>query len=487
MKFVRKYGVHALWIIPILFLVETAIRRMAEPDLFFYYALVEYYLRTGIWPHTDPFVYTLPKDVLMTAHQWLGYWIFYLPYRLAGWAGPILLKAFFVTLFLSVPLWPLVKRKIPPPPYFVLPWTLAIFIAHHRFRERVSLFGDLLVLLLTAGLLWWRDKRWFWYTLPPAFLLWAQLHPSWPLGWAILGAYFFTRRPSTWKRHQVLCAALCLLMPLFNPLGLEGLLYPFVFARDIEPYLRQYVVEWLPLTDPRLFPFRFLYFPFITLIPFVAWRLWLQRRQAEFLEWIVFALAIALNIKSVRFGLVAQGLFLLLIVHCELRRPLAQTRFMAGRWVVVAAGLLAAVTMFTQEYMSGSWRVPLLDRFQIEEGYFPEEAVDAINRMKPRLHIFNSFGFGGYLAWRWQGDPPIFFHGFSTDFEFYQKYYNDSQYGRAQLDAVIQRYDIGLFLLSKLGNDNAFINILRSHPDWQNIREDGASVIFAKKDPRVFP
>jgi hypothetical protein len=486
MQSLRRYAVHLPWLLPLAFFIETCVRRMSEPDLFFYYALVEFHLRHGVWPTTDPFVYTLPQDVLMTAHQWLGYWIYYLPFQAFDWAGPILLKTFFVALFLLLPLWPMWRRRRGPPIYFVLVWTLVIYIAHHRFRERVSLFGDLFVLCLVMGLTWWRDRRWFWYALPPAFLLWAQLHPSWPLGWAILLAFFATHRPSTWRLHMLTCTLLCFFAPLFNPLGLQGLLYPFTFARDIEPYLRQYVVEWLPLTDRRLFTFTFLYLPFVTVIPFTAFRLWGQRRQAAAFEWFVFLLALALNIKSVRFGLMAQGLFLLLLVNCELRQPLHAAAWLKRRglmWITVG---LSAAAVFVKEYTSNTWRVPLTDRFRIETSYFPETAAEFVQRAHPQMHVFNSFGFGGYLAWRWQGQPPIYFHGFSTNFDFYEKNYNAPQLSREGFDAMTERWQIGVFLLSKLGNDDGFIRILRVHPDWQNIHEDPAAVVFAKRDPRVF-
>lgn len=482
----RKSFIHALWLMPVLFFLETSLRRMAEPDLFFYYALVEHYLKTGVWSRTDPFVYTLPNDVLMTAHQWLGYWFYYLPYQAIGWAGPILLKTAIVAIFFLIPLIPYWRRRMAPPTYFVMFWTLAVYIAHHRFRERVSLFGDLFILLLISGLLWCREKRWFWYSLPPLFLVWTQLHPSWPLAWVILVAFFATQHPRHWDRRALICTGLCFLAPLLNPLGVEGYIYPFVFARDIEPYLRQYVVEWLPLTDNRLFEYRFLYLPFLTLGPFVAWRLWQQRRAAAWFEWMMWALALALTLKSVRFGLMAQGIFLLLIVNAELRQPLARTRGFAMAWVTWVTVLVSGTTIFYKEWVSNSWRVPFFDRFEVEATYFPIAAVDSLIAAKPHMHVFNSFGFGGYLAWRWQGDPPIYFHGFSTNFAFYEEFYNRPQYSRENLQKAIDKFDIGIFLLSKLGNDNAFIEILRQHPDWQNIREDQGSVIFAKRDPRVF-
>ncbi|MGZ3721630.1 MAG: hypothetical protein ACXVA9_01785 [Bdellovibrionales bacterium] len=482
-KALRIFG-YLIWIIPFFLFLECSVRPVAEPDLFFYFALVEKYLSTGHWPITDPFVYTLPGDSLMTLHQWLGYWVYYLPYQLLGWSGPIILKSTAVLVFFCIPLIPFWLRRKPLPDYFVLVWTLAVFVAHHRFRERVSLFGDLFILLLSAGLVWCSHKRWFWYSLPVLFWAWAQMHPSFPLGWVILAMFFILRPRREWQIYEVAAAALCLVMPVLNPMGLDGTLYPFRFSRDIEPYLRQYVVEWLPLTDSRLFEFRFLYIPFFTMLPLTVWRLWSQRREARLFEWFLLALASALTLKSVRFGLMAQGIFLTLIVNNELRQPLFQKSW---RWALIPlATICAAITVYKIN-LSNRLNLTIAERFYIDTNYFPEASVDALNLMKPQLHIFNSFGYGGYLAWRWQGNPGIFFHGFSTNFKFYEDFYNHPQEGQKELDEVIAKYDIGIFLLSKLGNDDNFIHILDRHQGWQKIREDRAAVIFAKRDARVFP
>jgi hypothetical protein len=459
---------------------------MAEPDLFFYFGLVEYYLKNHVWPTTDPFLYTLPNDVLMTAHQWLGYWIFYIPYYLFSWAGPILLKSFLVGTMLTVPLWAFWSRRKPLPTYFTLLWTLAILIGYHRFRERVSVFGDLFVVLLFFGLMFWRDRKWFWYSLPVMTLLWVQMHPSWPLEWAILGVFFLTTPPRNWKPHMLICSGLCLIMPVFNPLGLDGLFYPFDFALHIEPYLRQYIVEWLPLTDPRIFKHRFLYYPFYTMMPFVAWRLWSARKHVQVFEWCIFALFIALSVKSVRFGLLAEVIFLTMLVTQELRKPFELHPAWLKNIYVPAIAIACASIVYFKESADGFWKIPFTERMQIEKSYFPEAAVDALDKLKPKMHILNSFGFGGYLSWRWQGNPKIFFHGFSTNFAFYEENYIQPQLDPQKLKDLIRRYDIGVFLISKLGNDNPFIMYLKDNPDFQLIYNDPAAVIFVKRDRRVF-
>ena len=477
----RRWIFAGLWLLPVLFWLETTLRPIGEPDLFFYFALIENYLKVGYWPVTDPFLFTLPQAPLMSLHQWLGYWIFYVPYRTCGWAGPILVKSAVVGAIFLIPLlrfWRVARRV---PFYFPAAWTLALFIAHHRFRERVSLFGDLSVLLLVSGLLWAREKRWFWMALPALFFLWAQMHPSYPLGWVILIASFALRRPASWTRGQLISLTLCLLAPLLNPLGVEGVLYPFQFTLDIEPYLRQYVVEWLPLTDDRLYQFRFLYIPLITFIPWLAYRLWCTRHERQVFTWFLFVLSVALCLKSVRFGMMAQALFLILLTHLEFNRGQARSTLR-----LAAVGAFCLAVLGVKIYWSPRLEPTPSARFGIDASYFPEAAVDDLNRTHPRLHIFNSFGFGGYLAWRWQADPQIFFHGFSTNFQFFESNYNQPQESEIELDRVISRFDIGLFLLSKLGNDDNFIHLLEVHKGWQKIREDQVSVIFAKRDPRVF-
>ncbi len=486
MRWLRNSGHHFIWIVPLGFLLESTIRRMAEPDLFFYYALVQRYLTEGIWPKLDPFLYTLPNDTLMSAHQWLGYWIFYIPYQLGGWAGPILFKTLIVALLFLLPLLPFYLKKLAPPPHFALIWTCAIYITHHRFRERVSLFGDLFIVLLVAGLLWFKDRKLFWYSLPFMFLIWAQLHPSWPLGGVVLLAHFFSQSPRTWQTHHWICTVLALLAPLLNPLGVEGYLYPFVFTRDVEPYLRQHVVEWLPLTDSRIFTYYFLYAPFVTLVPLIIWQMWRQRREVKLFELFVFALSIGLCIKSVRFGMLAQVLNLLLLVQLELRRPLLPMGIHRHWVTIVSLVMLCLGLIVFKHWFNPSWRVPIAQRFTFESDYFPTAAVEFLDRAKPKMRIFNSFGFGGFLAWHWQGNPKIFYHGFSTNFQFYEQNYLQSQLDRTRLNQVIAEYDIGIFLVSRLGNDNPLLDQLRQHEDFQMIYQDKTAFIYAKRDPRVF-
>ncbi len=476
-----KYLPHLVWLLPIIMLLELSIRPLFEPDLFFYFALIERFLQSWSWPVNDPFVYTLPSDPVMTMHQWLGYWTLYVPYLWLGWAGPILLKTTLAFLFFSLPLVALIFHRQTVSSLFPLAWSIAIFAGHHRIRERVSLWGDLFALGLCAGLLWSSQKRWFWRSLPFLFLLWAQVHPSYPLGFVILAIYLAcdwatAKTMGAWKWILASVAS-----AMIHPLGWQGFIYPFIFSLNVEPYLSRNIMEWLPLWDARIFPYTFLYVPLFTLVPWLFWRHFRCPQPHRLLPFAFLALATALMLKSVRFGMLAQGIFLLILMHQEIIAPSRTRRFV--NWVAtLACAALVGVKVFASPWLDR----PLHERIELDPVRLPLEAARILKDQNPRMRLFNSFAYGGYLAWLWQGQPPLFFHGFSTNFDFFEKYYLAPMESQTRLMELIQKFDIGIFLLTKTGYDGDYINLLSMNPHWQKMYEDAGSVIFIKKDPRVF-
>jgi hypothetical protein len=478
---IDKWLQRLVWLAPILLLLEIGVRPIFEPDLFFYFALAEHYLKTGAWVTNDPFVYTLPNDPLMTLHQWLGYWLFYIPYLLMGWAGPILVKTIMIMAFFFLPLIPFYFSRRPVPPALALAWSVAVFIGHHRIRERVSLFGDFFALALSAGLLWRSQSRWFWRSLPVLFLTWAQIHPSYPLGLVILLVFCLcdwrlVREMGAWRWMLAAVA-----VTIVHPLGMEGLLYPFTFSVKIEPYLSHHVMEWLPLWDQRIFPYVFLYLPLITFIPWITWRFSLRRGLRQSFIIALFMLAIILMVKSVRFGLLAQGIFLLILVEQERLEPI-RLRWQPS-WLIAA--ICAGLVWYKADTSPWVGR-PLGERIGIDQIRLPVEATELLTRARPRMRIFNSFAYGGYLAWRWQGQPPVFYHGFSTNFRFFEDNYLEPMTSQEKLEALIREFDLGVFILTKTGYDGDYIELLSRNERWQRLFEDAGTVIFIKRDPRVF-
>lgn len=476
-----------LWLGPLLLLLEISLRPVSEPDVFFYLALINNYRMTGLWPVEDPFLSTAGEG-LHSLHQWLGYWIFYGSYQVLGWVGPQLIKTVALLLIFVMPIAALHfgskgRRATHLPTVFPYLWAATVFSTHHRFRERAGLFGDLCVSALVGGLLFFKDRMWFWRALPLLFLFWAQVHPSFPLGFVILllFAAFEWRMVLENRLWPWILAAL--IAPVLNPLGWQGFLYPFQFAADIEPYLRRHVMEWLPIYDPRVRPFLFVFIPFVTLFPYLIFQFSRIPWRLMRFELALTILLFLLMINSVRFGLTGQVLLLFIICRLSLFiDPLALENRRV--WISVPIGILAI--LFLKIGHSPHLHRPFMERFGLDQKDMPVAASQKLKEMKPRMKIFNSFKYGGYLAWTWMGDPKIFFHGFSTNFDFYEKNYLDPQESDQALGSLIEREDIGIFLLSKTSNDRDFITLLAGRADWQLVYQDDEATIFAKRDPRVF-
>lgn len=469
--FRSRFIVPALFLIPFALILDACLRPITEPDIFFYLALVKKYLSTGIWPQTDPF-WIVPNQPLHSLHQWLGYWLFYVAHSLAGWAGIIWLKTLVILIFFGLPLfliWYLYRDS-----KWTLGWgftaglfTLTIFSTHHRFRERASLFGELAVELLVAGLLFFSQRKWFWWVLPVLFWVWAQLHPSYWLGFAILAVYAALH----WREVPYWSVILSVAVPALHPNGWEGYTYPLSFAAETQKALTQHVYEWMPLWDVRIRPFLFLYIPYFSLVPLNIY-LWWRSKSRNWFALLLIALSTFMMTKSVRFGLSAQLILLLTMV--ELVRGFKGWKF---SWLANVFFFSLGVAAFgLRLYASPNWRGG--ERGLTLSYEIPVKAAQELKSEVQPLRAFNSFQFGGYLAFEWQGDPKVFMHGFITDFNFYERKYQAVQYSRETLDATVNEFQINGFLLSKAGPDIPLIQLIAEHPDWTVLYQDRGSVVF---------
>ncbi len=465
-----------VWLVPIILLLDACLRPLAEGDLFFYLALVNKYLAAGEWPTADPFL-LVSTQPLHSLHQWLGYFAFYFSYWAGGFAGPILFKTLMVSLMFILPflkLWPRLKTQLGglwEAGFWSGLFTLVIFSGHHRFRERASLFGELAVELLVMGLLFARRNRIFHFLLPVGFWLWAQLHPSFLLGLVILIAFMIFNR-----REIPLWALIASLgAPLIHPNGVEGYNYPIRFAIETQPYLARHVFEWLPLWDERIFAFLFVYIPFLTLGPLVAWLIFRFQKQNRFAVFLL-VLSVYMMASSVRFGLSGQLILLILAVYLAQDHQIFRYKKTAGALSLSLGALALFLRLQHSPYLTSS----LNERLALSNEV-PVAAAQTLRASQGSPRIFNSFKYGGYLAFAWGGDPPLFWHGFSTDFDFFEHNYLAPQESRAQLDRLVSEFDINAFLLTKTGSDLGYIRLLEAHPDWDLLYQDSEAVAFVRK------
>lgn len=221
-----------------------ACHTLQNNDLPMHLAIGEWILTVGSIPDSDPFSGNAP-DGSWVAHEWLAGVLFTLTERSFGAVGLILLAMALsglvallhrgvsahlgVTmeahLWASIPLWIMVGRRLMLRPHLI---ALGLF------------FGVWWILLRGR-----KQPAWLWL-LPLGTAFWANVHGSFLIGFAIVGADLLlsSRSHAMSLRSRLVVLALSGLGLVCTPHGVDGLWFPFRLTGDAV-FMSQ-VAEWAP-------------------------------------------------------------------------------------------------------------------------------------------------------------------------------------------------------------------------------------------------
>lgn len=439
-----------------------------------YLTLARDFVFSGEWKFTDPYVYTLNNPPLIWTHEYLSFALFSWWHQWFGWGGLILLKAavwtaVFVLALTARP------RELNTSWVWILLWLLAVMAGSFRFIERSSMFSDFFCVALFAILL--ERDRLTWKLqigLTLWFLFWAQLHPAFPVGLALLflwSAYHtFKTRSIIWWHNIWLLAPL--LAPAVHPDGFEALLYPFQFSMNEASVFKKFNFEWMPAYS-RLFRWApetiaFWMLGALSLYVLAREKAWLTLRG-------LFALfALFMAVKAVRF--IPWASFAILIAV----KPWARFQFIPAqpkRWAAVAASILlvaVAAKNFIYGYTSSSGE--RLPSWGLDPKFFPIKTVEFLKQKRIPGNLYNAHDFGSYLIW--QGVVPVFHHGFMTDVGFYENEVMGVFKGQARFLELAQKYNWTMLLVEKYGPYRYFYQILGPLPEWKIVAEDEGSYLI---------
>lgn len=394
---------------PIAAVLAIAALAAAQPldaDLWVHLNNGRYIAGYGALPYPDPFTFSA-GDAVWTVHEWLpALGIFQVVDRGGVIAAVFAFAAVYALIF------GLLERVLAA--HGVGPWMRAAALVTASLPLfpfagiRPLAFGLLAAVIVAALALHHRrtGSRWIWL-LPMVFVFWGNVHASFPIGFALLGALFVEAlwarsrlpfigsRPRTRLLTFAAAAIPSVAAPALNPSGPRLLAQPF-FQWGGE--FRRFNSDW---RSPEAFSETWWFF--VVFLVLMGLLLILRRARVEpaMLGLLIVVLAAGFSTRKVMpFAAVLAPLLLAhpLATAGVARVPLPGWAVRAGAVLTVAAAIGVAVAI-SPRTLDGPTVVPM-----------PAVARDLVADTGA-TRIFATYHWGAFLTWALWPDALVFIDG----------------------------------------------------------------------------
>jgi hypothetical protein len=476
---------YALLGVTVLLLLTWFTGEIADTDIWLHLMTGRHTLEHRSLTVPDPFSYTSNIDspafpgeaktrYFNLTHEWLAQVSMYLVHSAAGFPGLVLLRAVLLIVFcglIGLMVWWRTRGF-----YRSLAATLAAGAVAINFQQSRPFLITFLLLAATMAVL--EHRRWMW-ALPPMFLVWANLHGGYFMGWAMLGAYCadaliqrLRKRPIAGERELWLVTIACFLISGVNPNGFRVI---EIMLKYRSSGIQSSNVEWQYPAFWQPSAYSFVLFGALVML-LIGWR---KTRPVDWVLFLVFGTASLLAVRNtILMGLVGPVLMFSYV-------PLWQRA--RGAAMEYAAGVLLVVALF---FGLRSGRA-----FQLHaaEWSLPSGAADFLAQHHITDRMFNSFENGGYLVWRLWPIEKDFIDPRGLSEQAFQDYtrilYNADSTGGPSADELLAKYGIGVIVLDGFDRFSGRVHLLAAaladpnRKDWSLVYADGKSVVYLRDPP----
>ncbi|HET7418995.1 MAG TPA: hypothetical protein VFL27_01285 [Candidatus Dormibacteraeota bacterium] len=327
---------------------------------------------------------------------------------------------------------------------------------------------------------------------PLVMVLWANLHGGWVIAFGWLGVALVAELIN-WAIHHddpahrmhvrrlVIIGALSAVAVAATPHFLS--LYPYPFQTQGSEAQQRLIVEWQSpnFHDSELRPFEAMIF--LTFVGFA-----LKRPAIYDLLLALLGLGLALqNVRNVAL-FIAAVTPVMIATYGEWWRELATARRWAfvipprRSFAVVTAAVLLVIAFATSVRVYGN--VNSAHQVALDSQTYPVAAADWL-AAHPDVgtRMFNQYGWGGYLAYRFYPQPnrKVFIFGEAAlmgdallnDYEHIYALHSDWK-------SLLDRYGIDYVVENK---GDPLPNVLATQPDWTLVYSDSVAVIYVRHLP----
>ncbi|MDT7541632.1 MAG: hypothetical protein QOE33_1536 [Acidobacteriota bacterium] len=495
---------------------------ITDPDFWWHLRTGQLICETHVVPRADVFSFTAQGTEWVT-HEWLTEVVMYATYRAAGWGGLVTL----FSLVMTAALWLAERRAIKRDAHQLVACATTLLAALATMPiwgvrpQMISfLFTSVFVFVLddymrsdeTCDELAHLDqatllaKRAPWL-LVPLMLVWVNTHAGFALGLALVALACAgvaldelsdrnekprrVREGRAWARARPLCLIFvaCVAVVPLNPSGPRLFSYPF---ETLDSRSMQYIIEWL---SPNFHQPNAQAFALLLLATCVA--LALSPKRARPSDLLLLSVAAYASLRAWRnipfFALVAAPLLaehswsFIKNIRTSHRDEAAET---ARREVasVGAAGarpaaslILNFVALVCVPLGLCALRVSSATSNQpaVEAEKYPAAAVEFLRGRPTSGHLFNAYGWGGYLVWKLYPERLVFIDGRADVYgDALLEEYLRAEGGEPNWRATLDKYRIGVVMIRP---DAALASLLVEDAGWEKVYEDRQAVIFFKR------
>jgi tetratricopeptide (TPR) repeat protein len=509
----------ALVAIALVYAFLAGLHTVSETDLGWQMAAGRYVVQHHQIPSTTLFTYTVPGSTWI--YPPFSGVIFYLLYLLGGYAALSWFSAFACAATVALTVWRGGRVTAPLA-------ILAVPAIAFRIMPRADLFTTVLfaaVLVVLAR--YYEGQQVRLWLLPVLMLLWVNMHHGFVAGLALMGAYVFSelcdlvftdRRAASFARLEkaipwLIASAAATLV---NPWGL-GIYRALSRQNKVTLPLTNFIGEWSPVhfnslalrqafnpRDPASADWWMLALGAIAILVCI----WKLRPGPA----ILLAALLYESIAHVRF----QAVFAVLVVVLggSLLPALAELFSMLqaraaqdkesphAKFIHAAPRALALVVVILFAFLAAVRSYDLIsNRYFIESGqlyffgpgeswWFPERAMNVLEREHLPASLFHPYDMGGFLTFRVGEKYPDFADGrfipFAGELFQEQKELSSAPPDSAQWQKAADRWNINtvVFSLSRYAGLGSFpLDAYCRSATWKPVYLDDVSILFVRYRP----
>jgi len=459
-----------------------------DPDLGWHLKMGEYIFNTHSAPLYNLFSYTM-REYAWADSYWLTQVVMHLLYKLGGL--PVLTGFFSLLGAVSIFLAGRIKGRKP-----LTIRVLGILLIFSLLLKATYIGVRPLVISSVFLVIVWNVLKDFVYkkkvkglvVLPFIFLLWANIHADFVAGLLLVfgvlsveSVFLLCRKISGVGRNLffLFCAFLLSVIATFvNPY--KAFLWK-TLLKETNSLQFKHIAEWGVPSDK--YPHLFYLYLLILCVTFII--LWYKRKHLRWSETLAIFMVGLLSVRfsyAIRpFALLSLGLWIRYFnfetfLGKRLSLPPNKSKFVKSLFWFYGISLVIYVLYTFVATVS----LLLSEDKVLEKGGYPVSAITFIKKEKYSGNIFNDYGWGGFLIWKYQesktfvdGRMPSWFVGEKSAFADYI----DISLVRINAGELIRDYKIDYFLIKK---NSQLAKALELNNFWEKTYSDDISAVYKR-------